>query len=810
MLTKFKDVYAITKKLEKKEKGDYFEKFTKCLFLNCPVFLYGLDKIWLYDDIPEKILEELKYPRKDMGIDLLAIINGEYVAIQCKFSQDPYVVIPWAKLSTFFGLSFGITDKIKKGYLVTNTYNLHNFVVVSEKIMAIDGNYLKYNLDDFFPIPQNFSKPKKNYITKNPRKYQKKCRKLATEHFIENNNKRGQITMACGSGKTLTSYWIYKKICTKQNSLCVIFVPSLYLLSQFNIDWKYQSHSQNDLINYILIGSDADVDEVKDISNETFLLQNPDEIRKHLNNITTNTVVICTYQSADKLAEACGRDIKFDFGIFDEAHKTVGQKNKQFSLMLNNKNLIIKKRLFMTATPKLAKENNIECVGMNNEETYGKCFYNYGIRQAIIEKHLTDYRILTLYTDNDMIKSNIADNDFVKYKNKFEDIGAKYIATALTILKQIHQKEALFDHLVTYHNTVAKSKKFVKLLKTLNKILYDDDDILITSISGSDSMRTRKKIINEFNEYHKAILCSARVLNEGINIPIINAVCFVDCRKSTSDIIQCIGRALRLYPGKTMAYIIIPIFIDDLDDSNNVLKILKSLIDCDSAVADYFTLRISENSNSKTNTNANVIIEEDFLISSKKINIKKWNEKINSNIWKIINKKNCNEFKEPVKLFSSKLIREIGMFLPTNDNFSKIKKLSDTFKIFDYLASKNNQLYAFKIISRSKYSGNGKLNTSYNLISSTDNYKREIKLFEKKCLDNINYCFIIVAFEEEFDCIYYWGKYTDLDQEYTMKNILDGTIKRISIKTSPLNLKKYKIFGNHKWTSIQNKYSDRL
>lgn len=112
----FAEIYDHTANLTNKEKGDLFEEFTYYLFKLDPKLNSGLQKIWLYNDIPEKILEELDLPSKDRGIDLLALsqsaglpapkatrlaqINGEYYAIQCKFRQDPDTVVPWTSLST--------------------------------------------------------------------------------------------------------------------------------------------------------------------------------------------------------------------------------------------------------------------------------------------------------------------------------------------------------------------------------------------------------------------------------------------------------------------------------------------------------------------------------------------------------------------------------------------------------------------------------------------------------------------------------------------------------------------------------------
>ena len=103
----------------------------------------NLEAIWLYSDIPNKIIERLDLPSTDKGIDMLAKINGDYYAIQCNFRQDPDTKISWTELSTFFGLLFGINNKIKGGFFVTNTYNLCDQVIQSKKVRSIYGYYKK-------------------------------------------------------------------------------------------------------------------------------------------------------------------------------------------------------------------------------------------------------------------------------------------------------------------------------------------------------------------------------------------------------------------------------------------------------------------------------------------------------------------------------------------------------------------------------------------------------------------------------------------------------------------------------------------
>jgi len=630
-LTKFNKIYPITAKMKKKEKGDLFETFTYYLFKHEPRLNNGLEKIWLFNDIPKNILIELNLPSIDKGIDLLAIIDGKYYAIQCKFRQDQNKIIPWGVLSTFFGLSFGMNNKIAGGIFVTNTRNLCQEVINSKKVIAIYDDFYDSLTSTFF---ENIMKDKIIYECKYKNTCQIECWIAACVHFLE--NKRGYMEMACGTGKTLASYWIANSMSLGRT---VIFVPSLQLLSQFYADWVNQSYAEEKDLKYLLIGSDADVeDEIKEKSNGLMLHLDPIEIRKHLKG---NIVVICTYQSADKLAEACGKKIKFDLGIFDEAHKTVGQKGKLFSRMLIDDELIINKRFFMTATPKIYHGKNNDMASMNDKRIYGECIYTYNTGQAIKAKKLTDYQILSVYSTDDIIAKDIKSNRLVKYKQEFEDTESQYLGTMLIILKKI--KDGTIKHLITYHNTIARAIKFAKFINEINKLM-GNDDICVSSIDGKDSMRTRKNIIKEFSESKIGILCSARVLNEGVNIPIVDSVCFVDSRNSTIDIIQCIGRCLRLCEGKKMAYVIIPIFIKSIDndfDKNEfgiIIKILKALKNTDEEIAEYFISR--ECGPMKNIKLRNMIVNEgyDVISMSKEINFNEWCDNMSGKLWHIVDR----------------------------------------------------------------------------------------------------------------------------------------------------------------------------
>src|SRR5262249_42157328 len=108
-------------------------------------------------------------------------------------------------------------------------------------------------------------------------------------------------------------------------------------------------------------------------------------------------IVFTTYQSSPKLAAATRKArLKFDLAILDEAHKTVGVHTKTFGTLLSEKKITIDRRIFMTATERVFRGDRNDVLSMDNEKHYGARFFQLSFKEAIRQRIITDYKIVTM------------------------------------------------------------------------------------------------------------------------------------------------------------------------------------------------------------------------------------------------------------------------------------------------------------------------------------------------------------------------------------------------------------------------------
>lgn len=371
------------------------------------------------------------------------------------------------------------------------------------------------------------------------------------------------------------------------------------MLSQTYEIWQKELQYETKKVHFVLIGSDMDKKE--ELICEHKPTTDKNIIKKSLEE-HDRVIVITTYHSSELLIDVCtDLNYKFDFGVFDEAHRTVGESDKCFTRLLDSN--ISKKRVFMTATEKIynysksklsTNEQKEKVLSMDNEKIYGKVVYRYSMREAIEDKVLVNYYIVAPYLNSANYDEKLLNNDLIKDGENIFDI--KIILTGLMIISAMEQFK--FKHLLIFSNKNKRAKNIINFIELY--LQKSNTNLYCKYLSGNDNMNVRKYEVNQFEKMDVGIISSARIFGEGVDIKICDSVCFADGKSSTVDIIQYVGRCLRKYllnPNK-ISYVLVPFILNENTDffsyeNDSYLKlrkILRAIGTTDQMVSELFTL----------------------------------------------------------------------------------------------------------------------------------------------------------------------------------------------------------------------------
>jgi len=602
------DFKSELKALDRKGKGDCFEALTRYYLQLHPKYATKLKKVWLLSKVPPRLRRKLNLPGPDEGIDLIAETHdGEFWAIQCKYREDETKSLSRRQLSTFTDLALNICNNIDLALVCTTANRFsHKFKLYGERLSFCAGDQWRELDKSFFRDLRKLlaSKPVSLKPLK-PRPHQKRALRNAQEHFVKDGNSRGKLIMPCATGKSLTGYWCAEKLKAKS---ILIAVPSLALIRQTLETWTKESVANKRSPNWIVVCSDESVrdfnrDDPAVLTHDLGVRVNTDPkriaswLRKHKGDLT---VVFTTYQSGLVTAEAAKKArVKFDLGIMDEAHKTTGKKASLFSHLLHDKNIKIKHRIFMTATERRYRGGSEEIASMDDPQLYGDTFELLSFKKALESKPpiLSDYKILTILVSQDDIAKLIQRNLFVKPdKGRWDsDIEADMLACLVALRKAI--KDHDIKHAVSFHSSIARAKAFQVNQDVFGKVFRRYGKLETFHVSGKTPTAVRSDQLDMFSASKRSLITNARCLTEGVDVPNIDCVLFADPKKSTVDIVQAIGRALRVAQGKKFGYVLIPVLVDREQTDRktlqtkafeSVLIVLRALAANDERIVEYF------------------------------------------------------------------------------------------------------------------------------------------------------------------------------------------------------------------------------
>ena len=570
-----------------REKGAIFERATRDFLKQSPE--YSFENVWLWPNWPD--LRKYGFSKKDLGIDLVAREQetGRFWAIQCKCFDESFQVNK-QDIDSFFTHSGKNPFKVR--LIVTTTANWGDNALEALKNQTKECKTLDLHDLEQADFEWDFQKVKRKQIRKHLRDHQKEAVQKSAEHF--RTEKRGKLIMACGTGKTFTSLRISEKI-TPENGTVLFLAPSISLISQTLREYAWQrKHPQR----YLAVcsdtkaGKDTDGYDINDL--QISPTTDPKKITDRLKlKSKKRTVVFSTYQSLKKIKEAQKNHgaPQFDLVICDEAHRTTGveageMKNGKskgnYFTRINDENYVkAKKRLYMTATPKIysekikskARKHEVEIHSMDDEAVFGKEIYRLDFSEAIEKKLLADYKVIILTIDEQYMSDNI--QEILKDTQLNLDDASRLVGCYKALRDQGDVKQGVkLSRAVGFLNTIKASKdvkqEFQKVVKVLENHKNDGFTCETEHIDGTDSSIIRNKKLDwlkentgqtEREEKICRILLNSKCLTEGIDVPSLDAVMFLHPRKSQVDVVQAVGRIMRKQEGKNYGYVVLPVVI---------------------------------------------------------------------------------------------------------------------------------------------------------------------------------------------------------------------------------------------------------
>ena len=293
--------------------GKEFERICKWFLGNDPVYRRELKRVWLWEDWPGRW-------GADSGIDLVGEdIRGQLWAVQAK-AYDPAYWVTKADVDTF--LSASATAQFSFRLLIATTNRMGQTAVrtIREQEKKASVLMLAGLEDSQVEWPRTIGDLAPRALkAKRPLPHQREAIGAVVRSF--GTSRRGQLVMACGTGKTLTAMFIAEKLRAERT---LVLVPTLSLLAQTVREWSANGFD----FAYLPVCSDDTVTEADASFSSTSDLgfpvtTDPAEIASFLRAHGSRRVVFATYQSSPRVADAyrAGRVPKFELVVADEAHR---------------------------------------------------------------------------------------------------------------------------------------------------------------------------------------------------------------------------------------------------------------------------------------------------------------------------------------------------------------------------------------------------------------------------------------------------------------------------------------------------------
>lgn len=578
-------------------RGAGFEELSRWFLLNDPEWSASIKRVWRWSEWPGRW-------GRDRGIDLVAeTTTGDLLAIQCKHYAASEAITK-ASIDSF--LSESNRAAFAGRILIATTQRLAGgapqVVEAQEKpvTLILRDRLLKAEL----PWQAFLAKATVKRRRLRPRPHQQRAIDQVVSRF--GRERRGQLLMPCGTGKTLTSVWIAKRL---GSELTLVLVPTLALLRQTVGVWRSQladvellkvcsekaRGSERELVAADLSPLEIGGDTTTDPAVIARFLRGPGR-----------RIVIGTYDSSPRIARAMSDvpdTVSFDLIVCDEAHHCAGVEGGAHRTVLDDVKIRARRRLFVTATPTVfsasaqeqAAHTHTRVASMEDHSRFGHVLHRLSFKQAIEEGLLCPYQVVVMpIRDAEVV-------DLVKRRRLVSHSGDR-ITDAYSLAAEIACLRAMREHactrMVTFHPRVEDARTFAADVVDAGQLLPDAERPAAVegrAVDGYMNRPKREAILEWFGNRDDSakMLTNVRLLAEGVDVPEIDGICLIDTRRSAASIVQAVGRAVRTAPGKAKGTIVVPVVVRDDEDVHdalersehrNVLEVLAALRSLDSEI----------------------------------------------------------------------------------------------------------------------------------------------------------------------------------------------------------------------------------
>lgn len=580
-----------------RELGDSFERLIATYLRTDPVYADQFSDVWLWSDWP------YRQNQPDTGIDLVARyrVSGEFCAIQCKFYESTHA-IQRADIDSFFtasGKEFptpGGLRRFSTRLIISTTdhWSRNAEEALSQQTIPVTRLRLR-DLDESRVDWSRFSAERPETIELRAKKTLRPHQVEALDHIVAGfvTRDRGKLIMACGTGKTLISLRLAEQL-TAGSGTVLFLVPSISLLSQTLREWMWEAE---ETLNCFAVCSDTKVGRhSEDISAHDLAIPATTDAQRlakaisEMNGAKGMTVVFSTYQSIQVVSDAQAAGLPdFDLVVCDEAHRTTGvtlsdEEESQFVRVHRQEFLRAKRRLYMTATPRIytdsartkAEENDALLCSMDDEALYGPELHRLGFGEAVERGLLSDYKVMVLAVDEQHVSSALQKHMADEHNELRLDDAVKIVGCWNGLAKRFLGEEAKTEdpqpmrRAVAFARSIKDSKRVAEMFGSVVREYLeqhgDDEATLRCDVEHVDGT-FNALLRNEKLDWLKVdpgrstcrVLSNVRCLSEGVDVPALDAVLFLNPRDSQVDVVQSVGRVMRQAEGKEYGYIILPI-----------------------------------------------------------------------------------------------------------------------------------------------------------------------------------------------------------------------------------------------------------